>query len=77
MTVDVALETIRNRCQHCKETDEALATLRQLNGVLDKIRADIEDWQTDIHDNEYDAKDHDFVFERIFDIIDKYRKVEE
>ena len=41
--------------------------------VLDKIRAEIEDWQTDIHDNEYDAKEHDFVFERIFEIIDKYR----
>ena len=47
--------------------------------ALDKIRAEIEDWQTDIHDNEYDAKDYDFVFEQIFEIIDKYinREVEE
>ncbi len=41
--------------------------------VLDKIRAEITDWQTDIHDNEYDAETHDFVFERIYEIIDKYK----
>lgn len=43
------------------------------NEVLDKIRAEIEDWQTDIHDNEHDAESYDFVFERIYEIIDKYR----
>ncbi len=41
--------------------------------ILNKIRAEITDWQTDIHDNEYDAEKHDFVFERIYEIIDKYR----
>lgn len=41
--------------------------------VLDKIRAEISDWQTDIHDNEYDAETHDFVFDRIYEIIDKYK----
>ncbi|MBR2248563.1 MAG: hypothetical protein IJ880_16365 [Bacilli bacterium] len=40
--------------------------------VLDKIRVEIKDWQTDIHDNEYDAEKHDFVFERIYEIIDMY-----
>lgn len=44
--------------------------------VLDKIRAEITDWQNDIHDNEYDAEKHDFVFERIFEIIDEYRERE-
>lgn len=39
--------------------------------VLDKIRAEITDWQNDIHDNEYDAEKHDFVFERIFEIFDE------
>ena len=41
--------------------------------VLDKIKAEIKDWQTDIHDNEYNAEKHDFVFERIYEIIDEYR----
>lgn len=41
--------------------------------ILDKIRAEITDWQTDIHDNEYDAEIHDFVFERIYEIIDEYK----
>ena len=45
----------------------------RLLDAIDKIRAEIADWQTDIHDNEYDAEVHDFVFERIFEIIDKYR----
>lgn len=39
--------------------------------VLDKIRAEIKGWQVDIHDNENDADKHDFVFERIFEIIDE------
>ncbi len=39
--------------------------------ILYKIRAEIKDWQTDIHDNEYDADKYDFVFERIFEIIDE------
>ena len=41
-----------------------------INSALDKIRAEINDWQTDIHDNEYDAEEHDFVFEQIYEIID-------
>ena len=56
--------------------EQTIATLEQTN-IFDKLRSDIEDWQTDIHDNEHDAKDHDFVFERIFEIIDEYRKAEE
>lgn len=43
------------------------------NEVLDKIRAELKDWQTDIHDNEHDAETHDFVFERLYEIIDEYR----
>lgn len=41
--------------------------------VLDKIRAEIKGWQIDIHDNENDADKHDFVFERIYEIIDEYK----
>lgn len=41
--------------------------------ALDKVRKEIKDWQVDIHDNEYDADKHDFVFERIFEIIDEYK----
>lgn len=41
--------------------------------VLSKLRSDIKDLQTDIHDNEYDANKHDFVFERIFELIDEYK----
>lgn len=43
------------------------------DSVIDKIRAEIEGWQGDIHDNEYDADKYDFVFEPIFDILDKYK----
>ena len=46
---------------------------KQVNDVLDKIRAEIKDWQTDIHDNENAAEIHDFVFERIYEILDEYR----
>lgn len=45
----------------------------RMHDVLDKIRTEIEGWQGDIHDNEYDADKYDFVFERIFEILDKYR----
>lgn len=41
--------------------------------ILDKIRAEITDWQTDIHDNEYDSEIHDFIFERIYEIFDEYK----
>ena len=33
--------------------------------TLNEIRAEITDWQTDIHDNEYDAEIHDFVFDGV------------
>ena len=39
--------------------------------VLDKIRAEIEDWQTDVRDN--DAEIYDFIFERIYEIFDEYK----
>lgn len=45
--------------------------------VLDKIRAEITDWQIDIHDNEHDAETHDFVFERIYEILDEYKEERE
>lgn len=45
--------------------------------VLDKIKAEIKDWQTDIHDNEYDAEIHDFVFERIYEMLDEYKSESE
>lgn len=45
--------------------------------ILDKIRAEVVDWQTDIHDNEHDAETHDFVFERIYEILDEYKEEKE
>lgn len=45
--------------------------------VLDKIKAEIKGWQDDIHDNENDADEHDFVFERIYEIFDEYKKESE
>ena len=57
---------IKNKKESEEENDRLL-------GVLDKIRAEITDWQTDIHDNEYDAEIHDFVFERIYEILDEYK----
>lgn len=45
--------------------------------ILDKIRAEITDWQIDIHDNEHDAETHDFVFERIYEILDEYKEERE
>jgi hypothetical protein len=45
--------------------------------VLAKIRAEIKGWQDDIHDNENDADEHDFVFERIYEIFDEYKKESE
>lgn len=41
------------------------------NEVLDKIRDEIEDWQTDVRDN--DAEIYDFIFERIYEIFDEYK----
>lgn len=55
---------------------QAIKALEQ-ESILDKIKAEITDWQNDIHDNEYDAEKHDFVFERIFEIIDEYRERDE
>ncbi len=65
-------------CNYLTDTAKAQKILNALQDmeqepVLDKIRAEITDWQTDIHDNEYDAETHDFVFERIYEIIDKYK----
>lgn len=59
--------------QTLKDIDRAFKALEEREELLDKIRAEISDWQTDIHDNEYDAETHDFVFDRIYEIIDKYR----
>lgn len=50
-----------------------MPSIQPKTDVLDKIRAEIKGWQVDIHDNEYDADKHDFVFERIFEIIDEYK----
>ena len=43
---------------------------------IEQIRTEIADWQTNIRNNEYNAEMYDFVFERIFEIIEKYRKGE-
>jgi hypothetical protein len=61
--------------QHNEALKMAIKALEQ-EPILDKIRAEIMDWQTDIHDNEHDAESHDFVFERIYEIIDEYKERE-
>lgn len=72
------------KCDHMTQDDMTELTIKDLetleqepiHDILDKIRAEITDWQNDIHDNEYDAEKHDFVFERIFEIFDEYRERE-
>lgn len=70
-------------CKKCAKEHRQLAEwlkelkwLREQEPILGKIRAEIMDWQTDIHDNEHDAESHDFVFERIYEIIDEYKERE-
>lgn len=36
-----------------------------------KLIKDIKGWQEDIHDNEYDAKKYDFVFEQIYEVVEE------
>ena len=63
-------------CLYEEQTYEALEmAIKALEqqSIIDKIRAEISDWQTDIHDNEHDAKTYDFVFERIYEILDEYK----
>ena len=59
----------------CKERliDYAYKNIDKVN-VLDKIKAEIKDWQID---NENDAETHDFVFERIYEIFDEYKTEKE
>lgn len=59
--------------------DIAIKALEQepIHDILDKIKAEIKGWQDDIHDNENDADEHDFVFERIYEIFDEYKKESE
>ena len=42
-----------------------------------KLIKDIKGWQEDIHDNEYDAKKYDFVFERIYEMAEEQPRVGE
>ena len=42
-----------------------------------KLIEDIKGWQEDIHDNEYDAKKYDFVFERIYEMAEEQPRVGE
>ena len=74
--IEECLENYRRNANENRQLVEWLKDYKRLleqEPILDKIRAEITDWQTDIHDNEYDAEEHDFVFERIFEIIDKYK----
>ena len=57
----------------CGNSMRRIADGKPLDDVLDDIRAEINDWQTDIYDNEYDAEEHDFVFEQIYEIMGKYK----
>lgn len=59
------------------EEHKLILELLEQESVLDKVRAEIKGWQVDIHDNESDAGKHDFVFERIFEIIDKHKEESE
>lgn len=77
MTNEEAIEWLDCLERTDKEQDVALRmAIKALEqeSVLDKIRDEIEGWQVDIHDNEYDADKYDFVFERIFEILDKYKE---
>lgn len=40
------------------------------------IMGEIRGWQEDIHDNEYDANRYNFVFDRIYEIIDEISTVD-
>ena len=44
-----------------------------MNRLIDdaNILKDIKDWQRDIHDNEPDAEKYDFVFERIYEMLEE------
>lgn len=65
-------------CSYCgkwlkwADKNEQNLRMKQMS-VLGRVRAEIKDWQTDIHDNEYNAESHDFVFERIYEIIDEHK----
>lgn len=66
-------------CSYCgkwiKWADKNEQNLRmRQESVLSRVRAEIKDWQTDIHDNQYNAESHDFVFERIYEIIDEHKE---
>ena len=41
-----------------------------------KLIEDIKGWQEDIHDNEYDAIKYDFVFDRIYEMVEEQPKVD-
>lgn len=47
------------------------------NKAIDEFAEEIKDWQIDIQDNEYDADKFDFVFERIFEIAEQLKGVQE
>ena len=79
MTREEAIKNIKEHCyfanlipQAKEALDMAIEALEQ-ESILDKVRTEIMDWQTDIHDNEYDAENHDFVFEGIYEIIDELK----
>lgn len=40
-----------------------------------KLIEDIRGWQEDIHDNEHDADEYDFVFERIYEMFEAQPQV--
>lgn len=85
--VNMAIEALEQEpCEDCisrEELDKALRNfIRNFPSInpqepkldtLDKVRAEIMDWETDIYENEYDAEIHDFVFERIYEIIDEHK----
>ena len=66
------LDTIPTISEQVDALEMAIKALEQ-EPMLDKIISEIKEWQADIHDNEYDAETYDFVFERIYEILDKYK----
>lgn len=64
---DVRLGAVRNFIRNFPSINPQEPKL----DTLYKIKAEIMDWETDIYENEYDAETHDFVFERIYEIIDE------
>lgn len=76
--VNAALNMAIDAIKFKQKADAVIELLRadrdRLATALEEIEEEIREWQMDIHDNEYNAEGFDFVFDRIYEILDKHRK---